>query len=151
MLRSNLVISKAVHGGNSYCQRLDACQHWAFAQANGDPDMTALSGLRGSQAGSDDRRRMPWLVTILLAAVTLLLSMLPGSAQAATPADDSAKPTIVLVHGAFASPSGWDRVVEDLEKDGYETVAPALALTSITGDTAIVRAALDATPGDKIW
>lgn len=111
--------------------------------------MTALSRHDGSQAGVGDRRRMPWLVTIVVAAVTLLL-MLPGSAQAAPPADDSAKPTIVLVHGAFASPSSWDRVVEDLEKDGYETVAPALDLTSISGDTMIVRAVLDATPGDKI-
>jgi pimeloyl-ACP methyl ester carboxylesterase len=59
-------------------------------------------------------------------------------------------PTIVLVHGAFASPSAWDKVAAALGKDGYETMTPALALGSIDGDVAIVRAALDSIAGDKI-
>jgi pimeloyl-ACP methyl ester carboxylesterase len=60
------------------------------------------------------------------------------------------EPTIVLVHGAWADPSGWDEVVAALNKDGYQTVAPRLDLLSVAGDVATVRAALDATPGDKI-
>ena len=35
------------------------------------------------------------------------------------------KPTIVLVHGAFADASSWNGVVKILEKDGYPVVAAA--------------------------
>ena len=60
------------------------------------------------------------------------------------------EPTVVLVHGAFASPAGWDGVAARLHKDGYETAAPALGLTSVSDDVAIVRSTLDSIPGDKI-
>jgi len=36
------------------------------------------------------------------------------------------KPTIVLVHGAWADPSGWNRVVTLLQLEGYKTAAPTL-------------------------
>jgi pimeloyl-ACP methyl ester carboxylesterase len=58
--------------------------------------------------------------------------------------------TIVLVHGAFASPAGWDGVADALHRDGYQTAAPALGLASVSEDVAIVRSTLDAIPGDKI-
>src|SRR5919201_4188759 len=59
-------------------------------------------------------------------------------------------PTIVLVHGAFASPAGWDGVADALHKDGYQTATPALGLTSMADNVAIVRSTLDSIPGDKI-
>jgi pimeloyl-ACP methyl ester carboxylesterase len=79
----------------------------------------------------------------LVAAV--LLIAFSGGARAAEPA-----PTVVLVHGAFASPDGWSRVAGALHKDGYRTATPALGLLSTSGDVDIVRATLDAIPGDKI-
>jgi pimeloyl-ACP methyl ester carboxylesterase len=57
---------------------------------------------------------------------------------------------IVLVHGAFASPAGWDGVAEALHKDGYQTATPTLGLTSVADDVAIVRSTLDSIPVDKI-
>ena len=59
-------------------------------------------------------------------------------------------PTIVLVHGAFASPAGWGGVADALHKDGYQTATPTLALDSVADDVAIVRSTLDSIPGDKI-
>jgi pimeloyl-ACP methyl ester carboxylesterase len=59
-------------------------------------------------------------------------------------------PAIVLVHGAWAGPSGWDQVASMLQEHGYRTAAPALDEASLTGDVAIVRATLDAIPGKKI-
>src|SRR4029453_15998287 len=59
-------------------------------------------------------------------------------------------PTIVLVHGAFASPDGWDRVADPRHKDGYQAATPALGLASASDDVAIVRSTLDLIPGDKI-
>jgi pimeloyl-ACP methyl ester carboxylesterase len=75
----------------------------------------------------------------------LSLSAFSTGARAAEP-----DPTIVLVHGAFASPAGWSRVADTLHKDGYRTATPALGLTSAADDAAIVRSTLDSIPGDKI-
>jgi pimeloyl-ACP methyl ester carboxylesterase len=89
---------------------------------------------------------------ILIAAIAVMLALSGLSAMALTkPAlAASGKPTIVLVHGAFASPSAWDRVAAALQKDGYATATPALALESPDGDVAIIEATLDSIDGPKI-
>ena len=56
----------------------------------------------------------------------------------------------MLVHGAFASPGGWSGVADALHKDGYRTATPALGLTTVSDDVAIVRSTLDSIPGAKI-
>jgi pimeloyl-ACP methyl ester carboxylesterase len=86
----------------------------------------------------------------LAVAALALLSLSPVTAGASIVQRHGPKPTIVLVHGAWADPSGWQQVVDRLHKDGYATVTPTLDLLSIEGDAAIVRAALDAIAGDKI-
>jgi pimeloyl-ACP methyl ester carboxylesterase len=45
-----------------------------------------------------------------------------------------AKPTIVLVHGAFAESSSWNGVIGVLEKDGYDVIAAANPLRSVKSD-----------------
>ena len=82
-----------------------------------------------------------------LIAAALLLSLVSFSTSARAAESD---PTIVLVHGAFASPAGWAEVANALHKDGYRTATPALGLNSVADDVAIVRATLDSIPGDKI-
>jgi pimeloyl-ACP methyl ester carboxylesterase len=59
-----------------------------------------------------------------------------ASAQAEKPA--ILKPTIVLVHGAFADASSWNRVVKILEKDGYPVVAAANPLRGVANDAQYV-------------
>jgi pimeloyl-ACP methyl ester carboxylesterase len=95
------------------------------------------------------RPRLPQLV-ILIAAVLMLLAL--SSAARPNPAEASTvqKPTIVLVHGAWAGPSGWDQVAAGLHKNGYATATPTLGLASLDADTATVRTALDSIPGKKI-
>ncbi|RZO09428.1 alpha/beta hydrolase [Pseudomonas moorei] len=44
------------------------------------------------------------------------------------------KPTVVLVHGAFADSSSWNGVVRILQKDGYTVVSAANPLRSVKGD-----------------
>src|SRR6478735_9935421 len=46
------------------------------------------------------------------------------------------KPTIVLVHGAFAESSSWNDVAEKLVSDGYRVIAYANPLRTIAGDAA---------------
>jgi pimeloyl-ACP methyl ester carboxylesterase len=91
------------------------------------------------------RGRLVRLGALIAAALMLSLTAFSVSARAAEP-----KPTIVLVHGAFASPEGWAGVADALHKDGYRTATPELGLESVSGDVAIVRSTLDSIPGDKI-
>lgn len=49
------------------------------------------------------------------------------------------KPTVVLVHGAFAESSSWNGVIERLREQSVSVVAAANPLRSLTGDAAYVR------------
>src|SRR5262245_5583296 len=93
----------------------------------------------------DRKGRLLRFAALLVAALVLSLILSPIGARAA-----GAKPTVVLVHGAFASPEGWSKVADSLHKDGYQTAAPALAMDSVAGDVATVRSTLDSIAGDKI-
>lgn len=44
------------------------------------------------------------------------------------------KPTVVLVHGAFADSSSWNSVVKILEKDGYPVISAANPLRGVASD-----------------
>jgi pimeloyl-ACP methyl ester carboxylesterase len=48
------------------------------------------------------------------------------------------RPTIVLVHGAFAESSSWDRVIDPLVARGHRVIAAANPLRSLSGDAAAV-------------
>lgn len=49
------------------------------------------------------------------------------------------KPTVVLVHGAFAESASWTGVVEQLQRNAVPVVAVANPLRSVPGDAAYVR------------
>ena len=66
---------------------------------------------------------------------TIALLALAAAASAKT---NDTKPTIVLVHGAFADASSWNGVIRILERDGYSVVAVANPLRSVHGDAAYV-------------
>ena len=48
------------------------------------------------------------------------------------------KPTIVLVHGAFAESASWNNVIDSLESAGHPVIAAATPLRSLAGDAASV-------------
>ena len=101
-------------------------------------------------ARTSDHSPVVWPMFVIAAAALVLFSLTPVSAHAGKVRGHGTKPTIVLVHGAWADPSGWQQVVKLLREDGYRTVTPKLDLLAPDGDVAIVRAALDAVAGDKI-
>jgi pimeloyl-ACP methyl ester carboxylesterase len=69
-------------------------------------------------------------------------AVLPASAaHAATPAW-SPKPTVVLVHGAFADASGWNAVAGQLLRDGYPVIAPSNPLRGVACDAAYLASVL---------
>src|SRR3954462_8525571 len=46
--------------------------------------------------------------------------------------------TIVLVHGAFAESTSWDRVIERLQAAGHRVIAAAPPLRGLVSDAAAV-------------
>lgn len=58
-----------------------------------------------------------------------------------------AKPTVVLVHGAFADASGWNGVIQRLQSRGYKVVAPANPLRGLASDSAYIKSFLKTVDG----
>jgi pimeloyl-ACP methyl ester carboxylesterase len=48
------------------------------------------------------------------------------------------RPTVVLVHGAFAESSSWDGVIDPLVAEGHRVIAAANPLRSLSGDAAAI-------------
>lgn len=72
---------------------------------------------------------------IIPGGLMLVAALLATGAQA-EPAP--AKPTIVLVHGAFADSSSWNRVIPILQQDGYTVVAAPNPLRGVRADADVV-------------
>ncbi|MGW0792722.1 alpha/beta fold hydrolase [Streptomyces sp. NPDC002911] len=89
------------------------------------------------------------IATVATAAAVTLTTIAPASADKARPAA-APKPTVVLVHGAFADASSWNGVVERLERDGYPVVAPANPLRGLNSDTAYLKDVLDSVEGPVV-
>lgn len=86
-----------------------------------------------------------FLKAMTLAAVLATSGV--AHALAATPAD---KPTIVLVHGAFADASGWNGVVARLNRSGYRVIAAANPLRSLKSDAESVSALVKSISGPVV-
>ena len=65
-------------------------------------------------------------------------------------AQDATRPTVVLVHGAFADSSGWNGVVERLHAEGVQVTAPANPLRGISADSAYVASYFGQVPGPVV-
>jgi pimeloyl-ACP methyl ester carboxylesterase len=76
----------------------------------------------------------------ILATAFAALATVPAAAQAA-------KPTVVLVHGAFADASGWYGVQERLEDKGYKVLSPANPLRGVSADSAYLKSVLSQISG----
>ena len=60
---------------------------------------------------------------------------------------EGSRPTVVLVHGAFADASGWNGVVELLQAEGVQVTAPANPLRGVSIDSAYIASFLEQVPG----
>ncbi|MFF4207845.1 alpha/beta fold hydrolase [Streptomyces sp. NPDC001796] len=60
------------------------------------------------------------------------------------------KPTIVLVHGAFADSSSWKGVIELLERRGYTVMAPANPLRGLYSDSTYIASVLKSVKGPVV-
>ncbi|NNH68421.1 alpha/beta hydrolase [Nocardia uniformis] len=74
-----------------------------------------------------------------------------AKADTGSAADQSGdKPSVLLVHGAFADGSSWSKVVERLQGDGYQVTVAAVPLRGLAYDSAYIRGVLDGMPGKTI-
>lgn len=94
--------------------------------------------------------KIPSLLTQIVPGPAAILGMTfamitPGHAAAADP-----KPTIVLVHGAFADGSGWSKVILHLAKAGYTSIAVQNPLSSLPDDIATTRRAIESIKGPVV-
>jgi pimeloyl-ACP methyl ester carboxylesterase len=98
------------------------------------------------------RFSLPALLTVVLVAV--LLAIGPGRATpagasagaAAAGGRHSAKPVIVLEHGAWADASSWTSVISELQRLGFTVYAPPNPLRGLPQDSAYLHQFLTQNP-----
>src|SRR5229473_7314149 len=99
--------------------------------------------------------RSPRLKRMLLALLSIFAGVIlfaGTGASAGTPRlsaqdDNGPKPTIVLIHGAFADASGWSGVITRLQDRGYTVLAPANPLRGVANDSAYIASVLASISG----
>lgn len=85
---------------------------------------------------------------MLLGSLTLgSIVAAPTSADASVEPRGSDKPTVVLVHGAWADASSWNGVVRQLHSEGFPVVAAANPLRALAADSAYLDAILETIDG----
>ncbi|MGW4567044.1 alpha/beta hydrolase [Streptomyces sp. NPDC004561] len=93
-------------------------------------------------------RIVPWGAAFLaVAGTTSVLATVTAHAGGSGGGAGNDKPTIVLVHGAFADASSWNGVVERLQKNGYKVAAPANPLRGIPQDSTYLASFLKSIKG----
>ncbi len=81
----------------------------------------------------------------LFGAIALALPLMASAQKSPMP-----KPTVVLVHGAFADSSSWNGVIQRLHTKGYTVIAAANELRSVKGDAAEVASVLKSIHGPVV-
>ena len=89
----------------------------------------------------------------ILAPLVLATALSLGTASAATPTPTpiaDTRPTVVLVHGAFADGSSWNKVIPLLQAEGLNAVAVQNPLTSLEDDVVAANRIINAQTGPVV-
>lgn len=86
--------------------------------------------------------RRPFLAGLTLSAL--------ATAGAQLNAQNPVRPTIILVHGAFAGTDGWNGVIAELKQAGYYVIAAANPLRSSSSDAATISSLIKSIPGPVV-
>ena len=84
-------------------------------------------------------------LALALGGATFTVQAAPAATSAATP-----RPSVVIVHGAFADGSDWAKVIPLLQAKGVHVVAVQNPLTSLADDVAATKRVLDAQTGKVV-
>jgi len=88
----------------------------------------------------------------VIAAIVIAATGCPAAKSSAAPdaPADAPRPTVVLVHGAWADTSSWDGEVDALRTQGYDARAIANPLQNLTTDAASAATFLQSVPGSIV-
>lgn len=92
-------------------------------------------------------KRLLYLVSAPAAVAVASVAALLPNANAQSASQENAKPTIVLVHGAWADSLSWSGVIERLQAQGYPVIAPPNELTGLPQDSETLRDLLNTIQG----
>ncbi|GIF42721.1 pimeloyl-ACP methyl ester carboxylesterase [Actinoplanes xinjiangensis] len=90
---------------------------------------------------------MPTRRNLIAGSAAIAAGTLIGTPAAAS---TRSKPTVVLVHGAFADASGWNDVARILLHHGHRVIAPANPLRGLAADSAYLASVLGTLPGPLV-
>jgi pimeloyl-ACP methyl ester carboxylesterase len=107
------------------------------------PTPSRLPSLKKTRHGTKD-------IEMRFHAKSMIFAMLLLSSVGVDARSGTDKPTIILVHGAFADSTSWSAVITDLTRDGYRVVAAANPLRSVASDAAEVSAIVRSVHGPVV-
>ncbi len=93
---------------------------------------------------------MPNTCIARLSLAGLIVAGLAGASTLGAAQQSAAKPTIILVHGAFADGTGWQHVIPILQRDGYTVIAVQNPLTSLADDLQTTKRVIEAQKGPVV-
>src|SRR5687768_17239047 len=98
---------------------------------------------------SNQSKIWSWTQIVIAFALAIAFIMTSvGSARAMTSKKrNSNKPTIVLVHGAWADGSSWNAITSELQGRGYTVNVLANPLRGLSADAAYIASILNTIPG----
>ncbi|GGV11963.1 alpha/beta fold hydrolase [Streptomyces spectabilis] len=96
------------------------------------------------------RTRAAAVAAAAAAVITAAVPVVHADAGPAKSASTQAKPTVVLVHGAFADASGWEQTASQLRHQGFPVQAVSNPLRGLHYDSAYLTGLLKAVKGPKI-
>jgi pimeloyl-ACP methyl ester carboxylesterase len=82
--------------------------------------------------------------------IAVAAAVVAGAAAAASAPPSSQKPTVILVHGAFADSSSWNGVAARLRADGFTVIGAANPLRSVKGDAGAVATLVRSVKGPVV-
>jgi pimeloyl-ACP methyl ester carboxylesterase len=91
------------------------------------------------------RKRARRFAVVSALALFVALPFAPTAAPA-----QAAKPTIVLVHGAWADGTSWNPVIAQLQSAGFKVYAPPNTLRGLATDAASIANFVKAIPGPVV-
>ena len=79
-----------------------------------------------------------WLTIVLAVIAGLAITLTTSLSQAKPRMATAARPTVVLVNGAWANNAAWSGVIGRLQTEGFTVDAPPNPLQSLKGDAATI-------------
>lgn len=96
------------------------------------------------------RSRVSCALLLALALPVAAISTAAASDQARGPSPSESSPTVVLVHGAFADGSSWNKIIPLLQAKGFKTVSVQNPLTSLEDDVVAANRIIDVQTGPVV-